>query len=380
MQSTRSLLPAALAAALLLPTTLPAAAQTTFNFQLFGQAQRPPVATDAQGACTGVLAADESTFTLSCEHTVEGATAAAVHRGFGDESGAAIFDLGAADSPVQAVWDLDEDEAIRLLAGGLYVNVASMDHAGGEIRGQILPTQPLAGRRIAFPLRGAQQVPPVSTGATGACVADLDFTQGAFIPPKRVTIDLRCAHDVASPTGAALHVGERGANGNAIVDLGAAGSPLQATVELRQEPQVNRFFAGDVYVNVTSDGHGAGELRGQVEGCIDGPNTLCLNDGRFELQLLWNTDDDVGPATAVRQAEDSGLFWFFRPTNLEMLVKVLDGCAVNGHYWLFYAATTNVGFDLRVTDKRTRFTKTYSNERGDPAVPQLDTGAFATCP
>jgi len=378
MPSNRSLL--AVTAAALLAAALPASAQTTFSFQLFGQAERPAVATDAIGSCTGVLAADESTFTLSCEHTVENATGAAVHRGFGDQNGPSLFDLGSPSSPVQAVWDLDADEVIRLLAGGLYVNLGSAAHPNGEIRGQILPTQPLAGHRIAFPLRGSQEVPAVSTSADGACVADVDFDETPFLPPKRVTLELRCAHDVAVPTMAHIHAGAKGAKGDVIVDLGSASSPIQATVDLQVEGQVNKFFAGGLYVNVHSPGHPDGEIRGQMEGCIDGPRTLCLNDGRFELRLNWTTQDDAGDATAVRQSSDSGLFWFFRPTNLEMLVKVLDGCAVNGHYWVFYAATTNVGFSLRVTDTSTGTDKTYPHTRGTAAPPVLDTGAFATCP
>jgi hypothetical protein len=380
MSSNRSVLSAVSAVAALLAAALPVSAQTTFSFQLFGQAERPVVATDAVGTCTGVLAADESTFTLSCEHTVANASGAAIHRGFSDQNGAALFDLGMAASPVQAVWDLSESEAVRLLAGGLYVNVTSAGHPNGEIRGQILPTQPLAGRRITFPLRGSQEVPAVTTGADGACVADVEYDETPFLPPNRATLHLRCAHDVAGATMAHVHVGGRGVNGNVIADLGSAASPIQATVELQIQSQVNRFFEGNLYVNVHSPGHPDGEIRGQIEGCIDSPTTLCLNRGRFALRLNWTTADDAGGGTAVRQGSDSGLFWFFRPTNLEMLAKVLDGCAVNGHYWVFYAATTNVGFQLQVTDTASGDSKTYSHTRGSDAPPRLDTGAFATCP
>ncbi len=39
---------------------------------------------------------------------------------------------------------------------------------------------------------------------------------------------------------------------------------------------------------------------------------------------------------------ESGLFWFFDDDNWEMLVKVLDGCGTNGHFWVFLAAATDV--------------------------------------
>jgi hypothetical protein len=33
---------------------------------------------------------------------------------------------------------------------------------------------------------------------------------------------------------------------------------------------------------------------------------------------------------------DTGYFWFFEDTNVELVVKVLDGRAINGHTWVFY--------------------------------------------
>ena len=77
---------------------------------------------------------------------------------------------------------------------------------------------------------------------------------------------------------------------------------------------------------------------------------------------------------------DSGLFWFFSDNNWEMLVKVLDGCAINGHYWVFSAATTNVGYTLRVIDTDNGAVQEYVNPLGVAADAVTDTGAFATCP
>jgi len=77
---------------------------------------------------------------------------------------------------------------------------------------------------------------------------------------------------------------------------------------------------------------------------------------------------------------DSGLFSFFQEDNVELLVKVLNGCATNGHHWVFYSAATNVGFELTVEDKKTGTRRTYTNPLRVVAQPELDTRAFATCP
>ena len=72
-----------------------------------------------------------------------------------------------------------------------------------------------------------------------------------------------------------------------------------------------------------------------------------------------------------------GLFWFFGQENPEMLVKVLDGCGVNGNYWVFYSAGTNVGFTVTVDDTATGRRRTYDNEDRTAAPPVQDTAAFS---
>ena len=76
---------------------------------------------------------------------------------------------------------------------------------------------------------------------------------------------------------------------------------------------------------------------------------------------------------------DSGLFYFFDDENLEFLIKVLDGCGLNDHFWVFFAATTNVEFTLIVTDSVTGTRKTYFNPLGTSANTVNDTSAFPTC-
>jgi hypothetical protein len=62
---------------------------------------------------------------------------------------------------------------------------------------------------------------------------------------------------------------------------------------------------------------------------------------------------------------DTGYFWFFNDANVELVLKVLDGSAINGHYWVFYSALTNVGYTITVTDTETGEVRTYPNPPGD---------------
>ncbi|HEY0510573.1 MAG TPA: Calx-beta domain-containing protein [Thermoanaerobaculia bacterium] len=117
--------------------------------------------------------------------------------------------------------------------------------------------------------------------------------------------------------------------------------------------------------------------------CVAGANALCLNNGRFKATIDFHatTSDGHGSAVPLPAAPDSGLFYFFNPTNIEMLIKVLNACvAPFNHYWVFFAATTNVEFDVVVTDTQTGKTKTYYNPLNQAAAPIQDINAFATCP
>jgi Matrixin len=120
--------------------------------------------------------------------------------------------------------------------------------------------------------------------------------------------------------------------------------------------------------------------------CVADAWTLCLgNDGlgggRFGARVAWKTlDGNAGPGSVVPvQSRDSGLFWFFRPDYLELLVKVVDGCAANGRYWLFTGPATNVQFVLTVTDTRTGKVRVYFKPQGATAAVN-DADAFGGCP
>lgn len=111
---------------------------------------------------------------------------------------------------------------------------------------------------------------------------------------------------------------------------------------------------------------------------VDG-ETLCLQDARYSLEAeWWNPEGDGGAAKVVHAGtNDSALLRFFNRDNWEVLIKVLDGCAVNGHMWVFGASTTNLGYSIRVTDTVTGEVKEYRNEAGLPAPAIADVTAFA---
>ena len=124
----------------------------------------------------------------------------------------------------------------------------------------------------------------------------------------------------------------------------------------------------------TSDGVFVLDL--ETVGCGDAA-ALCLNHARFRVGVEWQVESQgtSGVANPVPLAEDSGSFWFFSPNNLELLVKVVDGRAFNGHFWVFYGALSDVAYTITVTDTTTGQVRTYVNAQGTVAS-RADTAAF----
>ena len=112
--------------------------------------------------------------------------------------------------------------------------------------------------------------------------------------------------------------------------------------------------------------------------CVADAETLCLQDSRYAATVEWWKADGEGGAGRVvhRGTNDSGMFTFFSRENWEVLIKVLDGCAVNGHVWVYGASTTDLGFTIRVTDTVTGAVKEYGNEPGLPAPAITDATAL----
>jgi hypothetical protein len=116
-------------------------------------------------------------------------------------------------------------------------------------------------------------------------------------------------------------------------------------------------------------------------GCVEDANTLCLVDDRFQVTVDFLTPQgDAGVGKAVELTEDTGYFWFFNQSNVELVIKVLDTCNFANRFWVFAGGLTNVEVEIMVVDTQTGDFKTYTNPQRTPFQPIQDTNAFATCP
>jgi hypothetical protein len=122
--------------------------------------------------------------------------------------------------------------------------------------------------------------------------------------------------------------------------------------------------------------------------CTPNETRLCLDgapgDGRFSVTVDFETVLGGGFSGAALAtplaglgARQGGLFTFFDEANPEMVLKILDGCIVNDHYWLYASAGTSVGMTITIVDNLLGGDpKVYVNPDLTPAPPLQDVNAL----
>jgi hypothetical protein len=100
--------------------------------------------------------------------------------------------------------------------------------------------------------------------------------------------------------------------------------------------------------SAAANGSAAGPCSPPELPVLPGPG-LCLSGRRFEVAATWRDfAGNTGVGQGVSLGDDSGYLWFFHPDNVEVVVKALDARLVDGHFWVFVGALTNVEYDLAV--------------------------------
>jgi hypothetical protein len=184
--------------------------------------------------------------------------------------------------------------------------------------------------------------------------------------------------------GTEVRVELRTLDGVAFEDVGAVpGGSRAALVQGLQPATAYVFRVRAAREGVTSEySNEAGVTTSAVPGpCVADAQTLCVA-GRFRARAEWKAPDGRAGVASVQPVPvgNSGLLWFVSPDSLELLVKVLDGCAGNGRYWVFVGPATNLQYLLTVTDTRTGQVRVYFNPQGVSPQAVTDTYAFEGCP
>jgi hypothetical protein len=101
-----------------------------------------------------------------------------------------------------------------------------------------------------------------------------------------------------------------------------------------------------------------GESINPLATCTDSPTSVCLLGERYKVEVLRGT----ALAGASRITAQTGSFTFFSVNNHEVVVKILDGSAWNGHRWVFFGSLTDQAYQVRVTDTSTGHQVAYESQ------------------
>ncbi|MGB3726974.1 MAG: CHRD domain-containing protein, partial [Glaciecola sp.] len=237
---------------------------TILTFSLSGQQEVPAVETTANGYAYASYDTASTLFKTTVRTSgVEDATMAHIHTGRIGSNGDVLVALEQVSADVN-IWTtpnnltLDEEIFEVLASGGHYVNVHTPANPSGELRGQILTANYVI---AAFDLAGQQEVPAVSTTATGSGYALID-TDTLSLELKAVT------SGVADATMAHIHTGRIGMNGSVLVGLEQSmddRNVWMTPADLSIDADTFEVLAsGGHYVNVHTPANPSGELRGQI--------------------------------------------------------------------------------------------------------------------
>jgi hypothetical protein len=183
-----------------------------------------------------------------------------VHSGFFGANGPVVCDLSpptvAAGSVVDFLCAFSAAQISALKRGGFYINLHTAANPGGEIRGQILPSNALLAR-----LNAAQEVAPNTSTASGFGFVEINETTNI------ATVNVSWKDLTGPATSGHIHAGEVGANGPVICDLAptavATGSVADASCTFTAA-QVALIKSGGTYFNIHTAANPGGEIRGQL--------------------------------------------------------------------------------------------------------------------
>jgi hypothetical protein len=224
----------------------------------------------SNGSASASFAISATSGVASGTVTLSGVTATAVtiNDAFAGNTGSVVLTL--MHSPSNAnLWSiaggaaLTANQVTDLLAGKLYVLVASSANPQGELRGQVVPSNITV---VFSTLSGDQESPSVTTTASGMAAVTVNSAA------KTAAVNVNTS-GVNTAMGTELRtsiVGSSSLIATLVADNSTAGHWLNESVTL-SAADITNFNSSRWYVNVSTPTHTSGEIRGQF-----GPNAPTL--------------------------------------------------------------------------------------------------------
>ncbi|MEZ5055927.1 MAG: CHRD domain-containing protein [Saprospiraceae bacterium] len=257
-------------------------AEEFYHANLFGSNENPGIMTTANGAVDLELNGDELTLSgsfsnLSSPLNTAIAGGAHIHVGLPGENGAVVFPLTPNTSPdgmngifvgSKNTFTLTPSQLDDLRARRFYVNIHSMNFAGGELRGQIVGH---ARALYRAHLSGMNAVPSqVITGGLGVFMAEIVDEETIHLFGNFNSLESEVATNIMG--GLHLHRGLAGQTGPVELGITTDFAPdlRGGKVEVANNTftvsstQMNNFLNRSMYANIHTTSNLSGEIRGQL--------------------------------------------------------------------------------------------------------------------
>ncbi len=110
---------------------------------------------------------------------------------------------------------------------------------------------------------------------------------------------------------------------------------------------------------------------------------LCLHDGLFYVWAQFedprNPDQPIQATGKPLSGDAGGILYAWSEDNPELLVKVLDGCRINGHWWVFVGSATDQQYAIVVKHIPTDESRFFESNGENALLGLSKTDAFAVC-
>jgi hypothetical protein len=269
-----------------------------FNASLNGSQETPPTTSNASGTAYAWLDSNLTTLTYRLTYANLSAPFSGSHFHLGA--------FGVAGGVIEAItpnfigttaagtWsNLPDSMVVHFIKGDIYLNVHSTANPGGEIRGQVWMNN---GIGLTADLDGAQDTPPLAVGASGT----------AWLVFANDTLQFQVTFDGLSSKFAAahFHYADAGVAGGVVHPLTFTDSTLSSSWTGIPDTLASGLVGSELYINVHTSNHPAGEIRGQVlplgatvsipTGVKDKPSTLPT-----KFALSQNYPNPFNPSTVI---------------------------------------------------------------------------------
>ncbi len=236
----------------------PVSAQVFFTASLSGSQSVPPAVSNGTGTAWAVLnmSSKSLTYRVTYAELDSTFTAAHFHLGAAGVNGPVVHPITSTfiGNTASGTWSNIPDTLITaLMKGDIYINIHSEKYPAGEIRGQ-LKIAPDFG--ISMSLDGTQDVPALSVTGTGTGWAI--FKPDSNVLVYRVTV----AGLTSGLTGSHFHYGAAGTNGPVIHPFDMTDSTATGEWAFPDTMWMG-LLTNQLYVNIHTQQHLAGEIRGQ---------------------------------------------------------------------------------------------------------------------